>query len=67
MCKVTQEMRSQKHKGCENVNRIRILVHSDRRSCGRLIAEELNIKKETVRQIITKDLGMTKMSSGTAP
>jgi hypothetical protein len=41
-----------------NVDRVQPLVHSDRRLGVRLTAEELNMKRETVRQIITEDLGM---------
>jgi hypothetical protein len=40
------------------VDRVRTLVRSDRRISVRLIAEELNMNKETVRQIVRKDLKM---------
>jgi transposase len=37
------------HKTDANVDRVRTLVRSDRRSCVRLIAEEFNMNRETVR------------------
>jgi hypothetical protein len=43
-----------------NVDRARNLVCSDQRLGVRLIAEELNMHRETVPQIITDDLGMRK-------
>ena len=33
----------------------------------RVIAEELNMNRETVRQIVKEDLGMRKMSTKTVP
>jgi hypothetical protein len=33
----------------------------------RLIAEELNMNRETVRQILTEDLGMRKFSAKMVP
>ena len=39
----------------ENVDRVRTLVCSDRRLGVRVIAE-LNVNRETVRQIVKKDL-----------
>jgi hypothetical protein len=46
-----------------NVGRVRILMCSDRRLGVRVIAEELNINRETVRQIVKEDLGMRKISA----
>ena len=43
-----------------NVDRVRTLVFSDRRLGVRVIAEELNMNRETVRQIVKEDLGMRK-------
>ena len=43
-----------------NVDRVRILVRSDRRVGVRVIAEELNMNRETVRQIVKGGLGMRK-------
>jgi transposase len=40
---------------------------TDRRLGVRLIAEELNMNRETGRQIITEDLGMRKISSKMVP
>jgi hypothetical protein len=47
-----------------NVDRVRTLVHSDQRLGTRLIAEELNMNKETLQQIITDDLEMRRISGG---
>jgi len=46
-----------------NVDRVRTLVRSDRRLGVRVIAEELNMNRETVRQIVKEDLGMRKISA----
>ena len=46
-----------------NVDRVRTLVCSDRRLGVRVIAEELNVNRETVRQIVKEDLGMRKISA----
>ena len=43
-----------------NVDRARTLVRSDRRLGVRVIAEELNLNRETMRQIVKEDLGMRK-------
>jgi hypothetical protein len=50
-----------------NVDRVWTLVRSDRRLAVRLIAEQLNMNMETVRQIITEDLGMRKISAKKVP
>jgi hypothetical protein len=39
-----------------NVDTVRTLVRSDRREDVRVIAEELNMNKEAVRQIVKEDL-----------
>jgi hypothetical protein len=44
------------------VARVRTCVRSDRRLGARLIAEGLNMNRETVRQIITEDLRMRTFS-----
>jgi len=41
----------------ENVDRVQTLVRSDRILGVRVIAEELNMNRETVRQIVKEDLG----------
>ena len=46
-----------------NVDRVRTLVRSDRRLGVRVIAEELNMNRETVWQIVNEDLGMRKFSA----
>jgi hypothetical protein len=48
-----------------NVDRVRTLMHSDRRLCVRLIAE-LNMDRETVCQIM-EDSGMRKISTKMVP
>ena len=50
-----------------NVDRVRKLVRSDRRLRVRVIAEELNMNRETVRQIVKEDLGMRKFSAKMVP
>ena len=50
-----------------NVDRVRNLVRSDRRLGVRVIAEVLNMNRETVRQIVKKDLGMRKFSAKMVP
>jgi hypothetical protein len=45
------------------LERIRTLAHPDRRLGVRLIAEEFEMIRETVRQIIMDDLGMKKISA----
>jgi transposase len=45
-----------------NVDRLRTLVCSDRRLGVRVIAEELDMNRETVRQIVNEDLGIRKFS-----
>ena len=50
-----------------NVGRLGTLVRSDRRLGVRVIAEEFNMNRETVRQIVNKDLGMRKFSSKMVP
>ena len=44
-----------------NVDRVRTLLRSDRRLGVRVIAEEMNMNRETVRQIVKEDLGMRKI------
>ncbi|XP_033608897.1 protein GVQW3-like [Cryptotermes secundus] len=49
-----------------NVDRVRILVCSDRKLGVRLIAE-FNMNRETVRQVIREDLGMRKFFAKMVP
>ena len=44
-----------------NVDRVRTLVRSDRRVGVTVIAEELNMNREKVRQTVKEDLGMRKI------
>jgi len=50
-----------------NMDRVRTLVHSDQRLGVRVIAEELNMNRETVRQIVKEGLGMRKISAKMVP
>ncbi|XP_015439553.1 PREDICTED: splicing factor 3A subunit 1-like [Dufourea novaeangliae] len=45
----------------ENIARVRDLVRSDKRLTTRMIAEKLNINRESVRLILTENLLMTKI------
>ena len=45
----------------ENVESVRRLLTEDRRTTLQMIADRLNIGKETVRQIVTEDLGKRKI------
>jgi hypothetical protein len=49
------------------MDKVRTLVPSYRRLGVRIIAEKLNLNRETVRQIITKDLGMRTISAKMMP
>jgi len=50
-----------------NVDRVRTLLCSDRRLGVRVIAEELNMNRETVQQIVKEKLGMRKISTKMVP
>jgi len=50
-----------------NVDRVRTLEYPDRRVGVRVIAEEFNMNRETVRQIVKEDLGMRKISAKMVP
>ena len=47
----------------ENVEYVRRLLREDRRSTLQMIADRLNIGKETVRRIVTEDLGEKERSA----
>jgi ribosomal protein S25 len=49
------------HQTDENVEKVQKLVPSDRRLSVKMMAEELNLDTETVRKILTEDLGMRKV------
>jgi hypothetical protein len=51
----------------ENVDKVRTLVRNDRRLSIRMIAEEWNVDKETVRQILTENLKMKKVCAKMVP
>jgi len=50
-----------------NVGRAGALMHSDRRSGVTVIAEEMNMNRETVQQIVKEDLGMRIISTKMVP
>ncbi|CAI9547194.1 unnamed protein product [Staurois parvus] len=49
------------------VDRVLTLICLDQRLSVRMMAEELNMKRETVWQIVTEDLGMRRISTKMAP
>jgi orotate phosphoribosyltransferase-like protein len=51
----------------ENVDKVRTLVRNDRRLSIGMIAEEFNVDKETVRQILTENLKMKKVCAEMVP
>jgi transposase len=50
-----------------NVDRVRTVVRADRTLGVRVIAEELNMNRETVLQIVKEDLGMRRISAKMVP
>jgi transposase len=50
-----------------DVDRVRTLVRSDRRLGVTVIAEEFNMNREAVRQIVKEDLGMRNISAKVVP
>ena len=50
-----------------NADRVRTLVRSDRKLGVRVITEEMNMNRETVRQSVKEDLGMRKISAKMVP
>jgi hypothetical protein len=51
----------------ENVDKVRTLVRNDRRLSIRMIAEEFNVDKGTVRQILIENLKMKKVCAKMVP
>jgi len=51
----------------ENVDKIRTLVHSDRKLCVKVMATGLNISREIVRRNEKEDMGMRKISAQMVP
>ncbi|XP_072650806.1 protein GVQW3 [Canis lupus baileyi] len=51
------------HRTDENIQKVKDLVCSNRRLTVRMIAEELNLDKETVRLILKENLNMRKVSA----
>lgn len=50
-----------------NAQRVRALIRQDRRLTVRMLASELCINRETVRQILTNDFGMRKLCAKMVP
>jgi hypothetical protein len=59
--------RPKTHRTDENVEEVQKLVRSDRRLSVRMMAEELNLDRESVRKVLTEDLGMWKISAKMVP
>jgi hypothetical protein len=55
------------HRKDENVERVRNFVRSDRRLSVRMMTEEINLDRETARKVLTKDLGLRKISAKMVP
>ena len=51
----------------DNITWAKELVHSDRRLTVRMISDEVNMNRETVRLIQTEELGMTKICGQMVP
>ena len=51
----------------ENIQKVNELVRSDRRMTVRMLAEELGLGRESVRTILTEDLGMKKICAKMVP
>jgi DNA-directed RNA polymerase sigma subunit (sigma70/sigma32) len=51
----------------ENVDKVGTLVRNDHCLSIRMIAEEFNVDKETVRQILTENLKMKKVCAKMVP
>jgi len=51
----------------ENIAKIHQIVRENRRLTVRSIAEQVNIDRETVRKILTKDLNMRKVCAKMVP
>jgi hypothetical protein len=51
----------------DNTARVRELVRSDRRLTVKMIADEVNMNRETVRLILTEELGMRKICAKMVP
>ena len=54
-------------KTADNIGKVNELVRSDRRLTVRMMAEELNINRESVRIILSEELSMRKMCAKMVP
>jgi len=67
---VTDEERSRRpatSRTEENIAKVRQILHENRRLTVRSIAEQVNFDRETVRKIVTEDLGMRKVCAKMVP
>ena len=64
---VTDEERSGRPTTEENIAKVRQILRANRRMTVRSIAEQMNIDKETVREILTEDLDMRKVCAKMVP
>ena len=62
-----QNERPSSHRTEENMDRVKRLINSDGRQNVRVMAEELKLDRETVRKILSADLGMRKISAKMVP
>lgn len=51
----------------ENEHRVQVLVKTDRRLSVKMLADEHNLRRETVRKILTEDLHMRKIFAEMVP
>jgi len=67
---VTDEERSGRpatSKTEENIAKVRQIVRENRRLSVRVVAEQVNIDRETVRKVLTDDLAMSKVCAKMVP
>lgn len=62
-----REGRPCRSRSADNVDRVRALIRRDRRLTIRALQDELNVDKETVRQILHDELGMRKLCAKLIP
>jgi hypothetical protein len=55
--------RPRSHRTDENVGKVQNIIHSDRRLSIRAMVMQLQSDKETVKQILSDDLGMKNISA----
>ena len=67
MWKMIPSLDSLPQKNADNIGKVNELVRSDRRLTVRMMAEELNINRESVRTILMKELHMHKACAKIVP